>query len=90
MENNLKFLETWDVDEFKTLKEVNRIDVLKNEHTGKSFMSFGKETGKVSNKVLSGELTKPMVSQVVSQDTGETFYMLHQKGEGGATLLGTL
>jgi len=90
MEKNLKFLETFTVDEFKEAKAVSKIEVLKNEHTGKNFMSFGKETGKVSNKVLTGELTKPMVSQVVSQDTGETFYILHQKGEGGATLLGTL
>jgi len=90
MEKNLKFLETFTVDEFKTLKSVGKIEVLKNGHTGKSFMAFGKETGKVSNKVLSGELTKPMVSKVCSIDTGETFYMLHQKGEGGATLLGTL
>ena len=90
MEKNLKFLETWTVDEFKAFKSVNRIDVLRNETTNKSFVVFGKETGACSHKVESGELTKPMISQVCSQDTGETFYLLHQKGEGGATLLGTL
>lgn len=90
MNTNLKFLQTWTVDEFKAAKNVSKIDVLQNEITGKSFIVFGGETGACSHKVQSGELTKPMISQVCSQDTGETFYMLHQKGEGGATLLGTL
>lgn len=91
MENkNLKFLQTWTPDEFKALKSVAKIEILQNELTGKSFMAFGAEKGACSYKVLSGELTKPMISQVCSEETGETFYMLHQKGEGGATLLGTL
>ena len=90
MENNLKFLQTWTVDEFKTAKGIQKIDILRSNASGKSFMAFGSETGACSQKVLSGELTNPVVSQVCSQETGETFYMLHQKGEGGATLLGTL
>ena len=90
MEMNLKFLQTWEIDEFKTAKNVSKIEILENHSTGKSFMAFGSETGACSHKVLSGELTKPMISQVCSVETGETFYLLHQKGEGGATLLGTL
>ena len=90
MESKLKFLQTWSVDEFKAEKGVNKIDILQSEITGKSFISFGQETWACSHKVFSGELTNPVVSQVCSQDTGETFYMLHQKGEGRATLLATL
>ena len=53
-------------------------------------MAYGFETGACSHKALTGELTNPVISQVCSAETGETFYLLHQKGEGGATLLGTL
>lgn len=90
MEKALKSLETWTVDEFKEEKGVRKIELLRNELTGKSFIAFGRETGACSHKVLSGELTQPVISQVCSEETGETFYLLHQKGEGGATLLGTL
>jgi len=88
--NNLKFLQTWSVSEFKETKGVSKIDILKGDVSGKAFMAFGSETGACSHKVLAGELTNPVISQVCSQDTGETFYLLHQKGEGGATLFGTL
>jgi len=90
MNANLKFLQTWDVDEFKAAKGVSKIEILKSEISGKSFMAFGAETGACSYRVLSGELTNPVISQVCSTETGETFFLLHQKGEGGATLLGTL
>ena len=83
-------MQTWDVDEFKATKGVSKIDILQSEVSGKSFIAFGGETGACSHKVLSGGLTNPAISQVCSAETGETFYLLHQKGEGGATLLGTL
>ena len=74
----------------KTAKGVSKIEILENHLTGKSFMAFGGEKGACSYRALSGELTNPVISQVCSTETGETFYLLHQKGEGGATLLGTL
>jgi len=69
---------------------VSKIDILKSELTGKSFFAFGPETGACSRRALTGKLTDPVISQVCSADTGDTFYLLHQKGEGGATLLGSL
>ena len=35
-------------------------------------------------------VTNPVISQVCSPDTGDMFYMLHQKGDGGAPTLATL
>ena len=90
MEKNLKFLQTWSVEEFKKAQGVEKIDILQGDVSGKAFMAFGFETGACSRKVLTGEVTNPVISQVCSADTGETFYLLHQKGEGGATLLATL
>lgn len=90
MKKNLKFLHTMTVDEFKTAQGVEKIDILQGDISGKVFFAYGFEKGACSHKVLEGGLTAPMISQVCSADTGETFYLLHEKGEGGATLLGTL
>ena len=32
-------------------------------------------------------LNNPVVSEVASTETGETFFLLHNEGEGGATKL---
>jgi hypothetical protein len=83
----LKFLETVTVNEFKAQKGVNKIEIKQNPHTGKCFFVYGCETGAVSDKFINGEVTNP---QVCSPDTGDMFYMLHQRGEGGAMTLATL
>ncbi|MCL2561942.1 MAG: hypothetical protein FWE10_06455 [Rikenellaceae bacterium] len=90
MDKNLKFLQTMSIDDFKAAKGVDKIELLQSDISGKSFFAYGFEKGACSHKVLTGELTNPVISQVCSAETGETFYLLHQKGEGGATLLGTL
>ncbi len=90
MDNKLKFLKSWSVAQFKAEQEVDKIEVLKNEATGKCFMAFGFEKGAVSEKFQRGELTNPIISQVCSAETGEMFYLLHQKGEGGAETLAVL
>lgn len=88
---NLQFLQTWSIDEFKLNNHVKEIQIKKNESTGKYFFQYGYETGACSRKVGSGELTMPVISQVCAADTGDLFFMLHQRGEtGGATLLATL
>ena len=86
----LKFLETMTINEFKSQKEVKAIEVKQNPHTGKCFFVYGCETGAVSDKFINGEITNPVISQVCSPDTGDMFYMLHQKGESDCMTLGTL
>lgn len=86
----LKFLETMTVEEFKSKMGVNKIEVKQNPYTGKCFFVYGIETGAVSEKFINGEITNPVISQVCSPDTGDMFYMLHQKGDGGALTLATL
>ena len=78
--DNLKFIETMSVADFKTKMGVDRIDVKQNPNTG----------GAVSERFLKGNITKPVISQVCSPDTGDMFYMLHQQGDGGAPTLATL
>ncbi|MEA4981537.1 MAG: hypothetical protein VB066_02360 [Paludibacter sp.] len=90
MDKNLKFLKTWSVAQFKAEQQVEKIEVLRNESTGKCFMAFGFEKGAVSDRFQRGELTNPVVSQVCNAETGEMFYLLHQQSEGGAEKLAVL
>ena len=87
---DLAFVKTWSVPQFKQNQGIEKIEVKRNERTGKLFFVYGFETGACSKKVESGEVTMPVVSQVVSTTTGEEFYMLHQQGESGATTIITL
>ena len=78
------------VEEFKSKMSVNKIEVKQSPHTGKCFFVYGFETGAVSEKFMQGEISLPVISQVCSPDTGDMFYMLHQKGNGGVPTLATL
>lgn len=82
MEKGLKFIDTLSIVEFKKKLNVENIEVKRNENTGRCFFVYGVETGAVSKKVETGELTTPVISRVCSDETGEMFYLLHQKGEG--------
>lgn len=86
----LKFIETLSVAEFKTQQNIEKIEFKQNPQTGKCFFVYGFETGAVSEKFNKGELTDSVVSRVVSPEEGEIFYMLHQRGEGGAPTLAVL
>lgn len=90
MESNLKFLTTMSIADFKAKNHVDKIEVKRNEHSGKCFFVYGIETGACSRKVETGELTVPVISEVCSGDTGDIFYLLHQKGERGATVIASL
>ena len=83
MIRDLAFIQSWSVPQFKENQRVEEIEVKRNEKTGKHFFVYGFESGACSRKVETGELTMPMVSKVVSATTGEQFYLLHQRGEGG-------
>lgn len=78
---NLRFLQTWSVDEFKANNKLEKIQIKKNENTGKYFFQYGYETGPCSKKIATGELTMPVISQVCDANTGDLFFMLHQRGE---------
>ena len=83
--NNLKFIDTLTVEQFKAEKQVEKIQVKKNPHTGKLFFTFGAKTGAVAAK---GVPTHPMVS-LVEGNGGEQFYLLHEEGTGGAPVIAT-
>ena len=45
MESNLKFIETWEVSQFKAQQGVEKLEVKKNPHTGKIFFVYGCDVG---------------------------------------------
>lgn len=83
MDNNLQFLDTLTVEQFKAEKRVEKLQVKKNPHTGKLFFTFGAKTGAVS---LKGVPTHPMISRVKGSE-GDEFYLLHEEGQGGAPVV---
>lgn len=78
------------IDEFKSKLNVDKIEIKRSEQTGKCFFVYGGGSGPCSRKAEVGELTNPVISQVCSAETGDMFYMLHQRGEGGAVTLAVL
>lgn len=88
---NLKFIQTWSINDFKNNQQVQEIEIKRNESTGKYFFTYGVETGACSKRVASGEAVTPVISQVCVPMTGDMFYLLHQKGDtGGVTTLARL
>ena len=82
-QGNLTFNDTLTVEQFKAQMNVSRIDVKKNPKTGKLFFTYGAKTGAVAVK---GIPAHPMLSNVTGSD-GESFWLLHEEGQGGAPVL---
>lgn len=85
MDNQLHFIETMTVEQFKSRVMVDKIQVKQNPKTNKLFFTFGSKTGAVAVK---GIPAHPMVSEVEAPD-GSSFYLLHEEGTGGAPVLAT-
>lgn len=86
MANNLTFNETMTIEQFKAKEMVSRLDIKRNPNTEKLFFAYGSKTGAVAT---AGIPSKPVVSSV-STPEGDTFYLLHEEGNGGAPTLATL
>ena len=85
----LKLLSTVTAEEFKAQKGITKLDIFRNEKTGRSFIAWGNEFGAVYSKYPAEPLTEPMVSEVETS-TGEQFFLLHNRGESNATKMQTL
>ena len=62
MNNQLNFISTYTVEQFKTLKKVDEI-LVKQGKEGKQFLSWIGGTGAVSSRGIEG-ITKPLISLV--------------------------
>jgi len=87
--DKLKFLSTMTAEEFKVQHGITKIDIFRNEKTGKNFFAYGNEKGAVYSEYPVKPLKEPMVSEVQT-GTGEQFFLLHDRGESNATKMQTL
>ena len=87
--DSLKFLRTMSAAEFKEQHGITKLDIFKNETSGKCFFAYGNDYGAVYAKYPVVPLKEPMVSEVESTSR-EQFFLLHNKGEHAATKMETL
>ena len=85
----LKFLSTVTADEFKAQQGITKLDIFRNDKTGKSFIAWGNERGAVYSEYPVKPLKEPMVSEVQTE-TGEQFFLLHNRGASNATKMQSL
>lgn len=85
MEQNLKFIDTLTVEQFKKGTGVEKIQVKRNPKTNKLFFQFGGRVGAVAAK---GIPQHPMISRVETPE-GDQFYLLHEEAQGGAPVVAT-
>ena len=71
MTNTLKFLRTFTLDEFKEWKGILQIRIIRNEQTGKYFFGYGDKAGAITSKYPAEPLDHPVVSEVISEESGE-------------------
>ena len=81
MNHTLKFLRTFTLDEFKEWKGILQIRIIRNEQTGKYFFGYGDKAGAVTSKYPAEPLDHPVVSEVISEESGEQFLLLHNAGD---------
>lgn len=88
--NNLQFLDTMTVEQFKAAMHVDKILVKKNPKNSNLFFTFGAKVGAVARK---GIPTHPMISHVKGDPAPDNpsgeFYLLHEEGQGGAPVIAT-
>jgi len=84
---NLEFLSTVNVKDFKAAQGVVDLEIFKSEKTGKCFFTYGANKGAVTSRFPEEKLHTPVVSEVRSYDTGRTFFLLHNQGEGATKMV---
>ena len=79
---NLTFVKTMSIEQFKTAEKIDILEVKRNPKTSKLFLAWLGGTGAVSNKGIPSK--RPVISLVKGEE-GE-FYLLHEQGEGAPTV----
>ena len=82
-QRTLTFVKSFSINQFKSEKQIEKIDIKKNPTTGKLFLSFAGNTGAVA---LSYDSNKPKLISLVRDAESVEFYMLHNEGNGAETV----
>jgi len=91
MANQLSFVATYTVAEFKDLYNVSKIDIIKNPNGGKLFFTANTGIGTtIKGAVSEGYKENPAISKVILDDNSEMF-LIHKRGEGsGANIIDSM
>ncbi len=81
MSNSLKFLRSFSLEEFKEWKGISFIRIIRNEQTGRYFFGYGDKAGAVTSKYPVEKFDHPVISEVISEESGEQFFLLHNAGD---------
>lgn len=81
--DDLKYIATYTIEEFKALFNCTRIDVKVNPKTEELFFSYGSHIGCVALKSLP---ISPVISVVINS-AGSLFLLLHEKEDNGKNKL---
>lgn len=89
--NTAKFTKTVSISRFKQLMGINKINIVKNPNTGKVFFTSPDDSDIRGTVAIEIDYTKDlMISTLVNEEDGVTFYMLHNAGNNTANVLQTL
>ena len=77
--DQLTFVSTQSISQFKDLQKVDKVDIIKNPKTDKLFLAWSGGTGAVAAKYNSA---KPKVISLMQDNEGVQFFMLHNEQTG--------
>lgn len=76
-----RFLHTWEIEAFRKAHPLGKMQIIQNHKTGKYFFTFVVVKGAVIRNYPQEKLHHPVISEVLNQETGETFFLLHNQPE---------
>ena len=85
-----EFLQTWTLQQFKSKNKTDKLEIKKNEKTGKYYFTCGNEKGVCSKRAISGKMFNPVISQVIGVNSDKSFLMLHHSEDKASPLVSTL
>ena len=89
--NKATFTKTVSIDRFKQLRGINKINIVRNPNTSKVFFVSPDDSDIRGTVATTIDYTKDlMVSTLVNEEDGNTFYMLHNVGNNNTNVLQTL
>ena len=75
----LTFISTMSLSDFKAMKKATALEMRHNSETGKDSFVCGDTDGAVSQYYVESGDNPSMISLVEDRDTGESFFLLHNR-----------
>lgn len=80
-EKTFRFLHTWEIEAFRKVHPLGEMQIVRNPKTGKHFFVFEGVRGTITRGYPTEPLDHPVISEILNRETGETFFLLHNRPE---------